>query len=107
MATFKLNDDGTWSAAIAGAGDAADVRDYRVRPAAAGLGLFACVVERLDTGHAYRVSLERGGAWRCPCPDALYRPGREGGCKHKRFARAFHAFLRSLRSMTHDSAHAR
>jgi hypothetical protein len=67
---------------------------YRLEPVPAGLSAWAVTVTRLDSGHAYRVSLERDGSWRCGCKDALYRGHpRKRPCKHGRAAQALHHFL--------------
>jgi hypothetical protein len=67
---------------------------YRLEPAPAGLSAWAVAVTRLDSGDAYRVSLERDGSWRCACKHFLYRGrARKGGCKHTRGARALRDFL--------------
>jgi hypothetical protein len=72
---------------------------YRLEPAPAGLSAWAVTVTRLDSGDAYRVSLERDGSWRCGCKDAMYRGRpRRKLCKHALAAHALRAFLESHRA---------
>jgi hypothetical protein len=71
---------------------------YRLESAPAGLSAWAVTVTRLDSGDAYRVSLERDGSWRCGCKGFFYRGrARKGGCKHTQAARAVRGFLESHR----------
>jgi hypothetical protein len=94
-ACLVLDAGGGCKLEIESSGESGEVLDYALEPAPEGLDRWACTVRRLDGAEGpYRVAQAMSGAWRCSCPDAVYRARKERRfCKHARAVMPLRALM--------------
>lgn len=80
-----------------------EYHDYAWLLAPLGPAAWACTLRKLGTEEPYRITLERGGWWRCSCADHKFRgPDKRGDseCKHVAAAKQLRALCQFIAAAT-------